>query len=112
MSTRSTEDIYDAHARNWAREERMLLSDFTARPFVIEELAPLAGTHVLDLGCGEGYVARLAAEAGAASVTGIDVSPEMVSTPAQRFHEKRRVPSISRLAMSLRPASCPIITSA
>ena len=78
MSTCSTEDIYDAHAQNWAREERMLLSDFTARPYVIEELSPLAGMHVLDLGCGEGYVARLAAEAGAASVTGIDLSPEMV----------------------------------
>ena len=79
MSTRSTQDIYDAHAQNWVREERMLLSDFTARPYVMEELAPLAGMHVLDLGCGEGYVARLAAEAGAASVTGIDVSPEMVA---------------------------------
>ena len=79
MSTRSTQNIYDAHAQNWAREERMLLSDFTARPFVMEELAPLAGMHVLDLGCGEGYVARLAAEAGAATVTGIDVSPEMVA---------------------------------
>ena len=79
MSTRRTEDIYDAHAQNWAREERMLLSDFTARPYVMEELAPLAGMHVLDLGCGEGYVARLAAEAGAASVTGFDVSPKMVA---------------------------------
>ena len=75
MSTLSTEEIYDAHAQNWVREERMLLSDFTARPYVIEELSPLAGAHVLDLGCGEGYVARLAAEAGAASVTGIDMSP-------------------------------------
>jgi SAM-dependent methyltransferase len=86
VSTRSAEDIYDVHARNWAREERMLLSDFTARPYVIEELSPLAGAHVLDLGCGEGYVARLAADAGAASVTGIDVSPEMV------VHARKAIP--------------------
>lgn len=79
MSSLSTLDIYNAHAQSWVRKERILLSDFTARPYVMDELAPLAGTHVLDLGCGEGYVARLAAEAGAASVTGIDVSPEMVA---------------------------------
>jgi SAM-dependent methyltransferase len=87
VSTLSTEEIYDAHAQNWVREERMLLSDFTARPYVIEELSPLAGAHVLDLGCGEGYVARLAAEAGAASVTGIDMSPEMVA------HARKATPS-------------------
>ncbi len=79
MSTPTTQALYDAHANAWSRADRVLLSDFTARPFVIEALGPLAGAHVLDLGCGEGYVARLAAEAGAASVIGLDVSPEMVA---------------------------------
>jgi cyclopropane fatty-acyl-phospholipid synthase-like methyltransferase len=74
----TTEALYDAHATKWTRRERTMLSDFTARPFVLEELGPLAGTHVLDLGCGEGYVARLIAEAGAKSVFGVDVSGEMV----------------------------------
>ena len=36
-----------------ARQGRMILSDFTARPLVLQELAPLTGKHVLDLGCGE-----------------------------------------------------------
>jgi cyclopropane fatty-acyl-phospholipid synthase-like methyltransferase len=80
VSSLSTRDIYSAHAQSWVRKERILLSDFTARPYVMDELVPLAGAHVLDLGCGEGYVARLAAEAGAASVMGIDVSPEMVAS--------------------------------
>jgi SAM-dependent methyltransferase len=74
----STESIYDAQASKWARSERILLSDFTARPRVIEALAPLGGVHVLDLGCGEGYVSRLAMQAGAASVFGVDLSSEMV----------------------------------
>ena len=69
---------YEAHAQSWVLHGAILLSDFTASSYVMEELAPLAGMRVLDLGCGEGYVARLAAEAGAASVTGIDVSPAMV----------------------------------
>lgn len=78
MTEQSTESIYDANATSWTRQDRLLLSDFTARPAVIEELRPLPGSHVLDLGCGEGYVARLVAGAGAASVYGIDVSSEMV----------------------------------
>lgn len=74
----STQAIYDDNAQRWTRTERVLLSDYTARPRVIEALLPLAGASVLDLGCGEGYVARLAASEGAASVEGIDLSPEMI----------------------------------
>jgi SAM-dependent methyltransferase len=79
-TTPTTESIYDTNAHHWQRRERILLSDFTARPFVIDRLGPLEGQHVLDLGCGEGYVARLVAEGGAQSVFGIDVSKEMVET--------------------------------
>jgi SAM-dependent methyltransferase len=39
---------------------------------------PLAGSRVLDLGCGEGYVARQLVQAGAASVVGIDISSHMI----------------------------------
>jgi SAM-dependent methyltransferase len=78
MERTSTSAIYDTHAGQWTRGAPILLSDFTARPFVIDELGPLAGTHVLDLGCGEGYVARLVADAGASSVFGVDASSEMV----------------------------------
>lgn len=77
MTAPSTEDLYDAHAGDWSRDQHLLLSDFTARPRVVEELEP-AGKHVLDLGCGEGYVARLVARAGASSVLGFDRSAEMI----------------------------------
>jgi SAM-dependent methyltransferase len=76
---KSTSDLYDAHAARWARRERVLLSDFTARPRVVEELGPLEDARVLDLGCGEGYVARLVAEAGASHVLGVDSSAEMIA---------------------------------
>jgi SAM-dependent methyltransferase len=79
LDRRSTAEIYDGQATRWARDERVMLSDFTARPRVLDELGPLGGCHVLDLGCGEGYVARQAAALGAASVFGVDVSPEMVA---------------------------------
>ena len=74
----STEAVYDGQAHRWARREPTLLSDFTARPRVLDALGDLGGSHGLDLGCGEGYVARLVAEAGAASVFGVDLSNEMI----------------------------------
>lgn len=76
--TETTAAIYDRAADRWRRSEPILLSDFTARPFLAEWCEPVAGTDVLDLGCGEGYVARKLRELGAASVHGIDVSAEMI----------------------------------
>ncbi len=67
MQTDSFAGMFDQNADQWARQEPMILSDFTARPLVLQELAPVTGKHVLDLGCGEGYVARLVAQAEAAA---------------------------------------------
>jgi len=83
MHPQSFAGMFDRSADQWARQEPMILSDFTARPLVLQELAPLAGMHVLDLGCGEGYVSRMAAQAGAQSVFGIDISAEMVDRARQ-----------------------------
>lgn len=105
MAQDSTEAIYDANAGSWARRERVLLSDFTARPFVLAELGPLAGAHVLDLGCGEGYVARLVAEAGAASVFGVDVSNEMV------LNARNAIPAGSPCAMAFEAGDASVFTA-
>lgn len=83
MQNDSFAGMFDQNADHWARREPLILSDFTARPLVLQELAPAAGRHVLDLGCGEGYVARLVAQAGAQSVFGIDISSEMVERARQ-----------------------------
>ncbi len=83
MQIDSFAGMFDQNAHQWARQEPMILSDFTARPLVLQELAPVTGKHVLDLGCGEGYVARLVAQAGAQSVFGIDISSEMVARAQQ-----------------------------
>lgn len=76
--TESTSSIYNRAAGHWARNEPVLLSDYTARPFVLEALEPLAGARVLDLGCGEGYVARQMVERGARQVVALDVSSGMI----------------------------------
>ena len=80
MSTvESTAGIYDGAAGQWARRQPVLLSDYTARPFVMKRLGRLSGEAVLDLGCGEGYVARQVKEAGASRLLGIDVSEGMIT---------------------------------
>lgn len=54
---------------------------------VIERLQPAAGVRWLDLACGTGAVAELAATAGA-DVTGIDLSPGLIETAQLRAKEQ------------------------
>ncbi|MCU1395167.1 MAG: Methyltransferase [Ilumatobacteraceae bacterium] len=51
-------------------------------PLLRAMLPPLDGAHVVDLGCGYGWFCRWAAEAGAASVVGLDVSAKMLERAA------------------------------
>jgi SAM-dependent methyltransferase len=69
---------------------------------VIELLAPLAGEHILDVGCGTGHLTAQIAASGA-QVVGIDRSDEMIATarrnyPALRFEvadaERFRFPEV------------------
>ena len=73
-------ELYNRSASNWQRSEPILLSDFTARPFLLSWCEPVKGQRVLDLGCGEGYIARQLKKRGAAHVEGIDISEEMIAS--------------------------------
>ncbi len=84
----STRDLYDERSQDWRRSEPILLSDFTARPFLLQWCEPVRGLDVLDLGCGEGYFARKLKQRGAGRIHGIDVSPAMVQAAAEREAEE------------------------
>jgi len=70
--------LYNNQAEQWVRKEPVLLSDYSARPFVIDLCEPVKGLRILDAGCGEGYVGRQLLQKGAAMVHGIDISEKMI----------------------------------
>ena len=76
--------IYDSQAQQWSRDQPLLLSDYSARPFLLEMCEPVSSTAILDLGCGEGYVARELMKRGAASILGIDLSGKMIEVARAR----------------------------
>jgi ubiquinone/menaquinone biosynthesis C-methylase UbiE len=78
------DDLWEAHADWW-------IDGFTdgADPEYVEQIMPLAAAElegarrVLDIGCGDGQISRLAAAQGA-SVIGIDPTWNCVSVAAER----------------------------
>jgi len=82
--TLTTRELYDRSNRDWERDEPVLLSDFTARPFLLEWCRPVQGADVLDLGCGEGYVARALSNAGAGTIQALDISGQMIKRAREK----------------------------
>lgn len=75
----STRELYNETASLWVRSTPSSLSDFTARPAVLQLCEPVAGLQILDLGCGEGYCSRQLKRRGALAVRGIDLSEGMIA---------------------------------
>lgn len=88
-ASRDTRDLYDSSAEQWVRSGQKLLSDFTARPRVLDECGSLNGLRILDLGCGEGYMTRHFLERSASEVIGIDVSEAMIRAAKKSVDDGR-----------------------
>jgi SAM-dependent methyltransferase len=78
-------DPWEDHAEWWQRE-------FTdgADPEYTEQILPLVAAHLprggtlVDVGCGEGQVARMAAEVAAMAVVGVDPAMSQVAVATER----------------------------
>jgi SAM-dependent methyltransferase len=85
MTSAPDDDLWETHAQWW-------IEGFTAGadPEYEEQILPLAAEElagsrrVLDIGCGDGQVARLAASGGAELVVGIDPTWNQISIAAAR----------------------------
>lgn len=69
---------YDAIAEAYQDSKQLPFRRAIERYTLFEALGTVDGLTVLDLACGAGFYTRLLKRAGAATVTGIDVSPEMI----------------------------------
>jgi SAM-dependent methyltransferase len=74
--------FFTAYAR--MRGQTRGLHELLILPCLPDLLPDLAGKRVLDLGCGDGWFCRYAADAGARSVIGVDPSVRMLSLARER----------------------------
>ena len=95
--------LYNNQAANWSRNEPLLLSDYSARPFVINLCEPIKNCNILDLGCGEGYVGRKLLESSASSVHGIDISEKMIEL-AEKIKSEKGLEQLSYEVLDVRAA--------
>jgi SAM-dependent methyltransferase len=76
------------HAEHWGRRPRdwAELAEPSNEPLfdeVLQRLGVGSGTRLLDIGCGSGYAAAMAAVLGA-RVTGIDITPDLIEIARER----------------------------
>jgi SAM-dependent methyltransferase len=83
MSTAQVQgELWSAQARNWAN----FLERWHAPLYqsVFDRVGIIRGTRLLDIGCGAGLAAQLAAELGA-QVSGIDAAPAFIEIARERL---------------------------
>ena len=69
---------YDAIADEYKDSKQLPFRTFIERYTLFEILGDIQGNRALDMACGDGFYTRLLKHAGAAEVTGIDISAEMI----------------------------------
>jgi 2-polyprenyl-3-methyl-5-hydroxy-6-metoxy-1,4-benzoquinol methylase len=80
---------WDRNAALWTEEVRSgfdLYRELYTLPAFLDFMPSIAGKQVIDLGCGEGSNTRRFAQLGG-TMTGIDLSPEMIKRARQREEE-------------------------
>ncbi|MXY67847.1 MAG: class I SAM-dependent methyltransferase [Acidobacteriia bacterium] len=96
---------YDSIASGYSDSKQLPFRVHIERYTLFQTLGDVRGADVLDLACGDGFYTRLLKEAGASSVTGVDLSAEMIRLAEES--ERRRPLGCSYVradAASFRPS--------
>jgi SAM-dependent methyltransferase len=90
------------------RAGRAGLNEELEQPALARRLPSVDGRHVLELGCGDGALARRLAGAGASQVLGVDSSAAMLALAARQPHPRVRYQrgDIERLRRPAASADC------
>jgi toxoflavin synthase len=80
---------YDRIGSKYDDYARMATGKRAERYTFFRMVGPLDGQRVLDLACGFGFYTRLLKQHGAATVTGVDISPEMIRLAHQQEQMER-----------------------
>ena len=112
----SPQNVYDdpAFFAGYSRLARFGAGWTTAveHPAFMRLLPPIAGTRVLDLGCGAGQLAFHLAESGASEVVGVDISEQMLGLArAERNHPRVTYLREALEAADFPPASFDLVVS-
>ena len=73
-----TKNEYDGIAQAYRDSKQLSFRKYLEEYSLFEMLGEIQGKRGLDLACGEGFYTRKIKQAGAAEVTGVDISAEMI----------------------------------
>ena len=88
MNKQDVIEFFDRAAQRWDAE--MIKNDRIIEK-ILDNAEVEAGQDILDVACGTGVMFPYYLQRGVASVTGIDISPEMVKIAEAKFGEEPRV---------------------
>lgn len=88
MNKQDVIDFFDRMAPQWDAD---MIKNDTVIGKILDNAEVEAGQDILDVACGTGVMFPYYLNRGAASVTGIDISPEMVKIAENKFAEEPRV---------------------
>ncbi len=88
MEKKDVIDFFDSRAATWDAE---MVKDDAIIGRILDNAEVGAGMDVLDVACGTGVMFNYYLQRGAASVTGIDIAPEMAKIAQQKFAQQPKV---------------------
>ena len=88
MEKKDVIEFFDRCAPTW---DAGMIKNESVIGAILDNAEVIGGLDILDVACGTGVMIPYYLQRGAASVTGIDISPEMAKIAEEKFREEPRV---------------------